>query len=499
VVRRLSLRARLILGVIALAAVGLAAADIATYASLHRFLISHTDDFLDAAHTSAEGGLHGPGGGGGGRGGQQPAPGNPGQPNIGQLEATVPGLYVQVRRPNGTIVATGAAPQFSGTKQEPPPRLPATIVLTSRSGGDRVSYFTAAATKGGGRYRVRASADPGSNGYILIVATSLGSVDSTLHRLILVESLVTLAALLGVGLLGLWVIRVGLRPLTEIGATAATIAAGDLSHRVAREDERTEVGRLGLALNTMLAQIETAFHASETSERKLRRFVADASHELRSPLAAVRAYAELFSRGAAQRPADLERSMAGITRESERMSLLVEDLLLLARLDEGRPLAREPVELQAVVAESVETARTLEPERAISVLLEDATVVGDRDRLRQIVDNLLANVRAHADPGASVEVTLERTGELVRLSVADTGPGMTDEQAEHVFERFYRADPSRARTAGGAGLGLAIVAAVTEAHGGRASAATAPGGGAVFLVELPLAVSSPPVPSPSPQ
>jgi two-component system OmpR family sensor kinase len=394
-----------------------------------------------------------------------------------------------VRRANGTIVGTGAAPQFSGTKQAPPPRLPKSIALSSRRGADRVSYFSVPATKGGGRYRVRASSDPGSNGYILVVATSLASVDSTLHQLVLVELLVTLAALGGVALLGYWVIGVGLRPLTEIGATAATIAAGDLSRRVAREDERTEVGRLGLALNTMLTQIESAFRAREASERKLRRFVADASHELRTPLAAVRAYSELFSRGAAERPADLERSMAGITRESERMSLLVEDLLLLARLDEGRPLAREPVELREVVAESVETARTLEPERVIESRLDDATVIGDRDRLRQVVDNLLSNVRAHADPAASVSVTLERTGELVRLAVADTGPGLTDEQAEHAFERFYRADPSRARTAGGAGLGLSIVAAVTESHGGRASAGAALGGGAVFTIELPLAAS----------
>ena len=258
----------------------------------------------------------------------------------------MPGLFVQLRRANGTIVATGAAPQFPGTKKAPPPRLPKTIAPTSHRGADRVSYFTVKATTGDSRYRVRASIDPGSNGYTLIVATSLSSVDSTLHRLVFVELLVTLAVLGGVAVLGLWVIRVGLRPLTEIGATAATIAAGDLSQRVARDDDRTEVGRLGRALNAMLAQIESAFNAQEASERKLRRFVADASHELRTPLAAVRAYAELFSRGAAQRPDDLERSMAGISRESERMSLLVEDLLLLARLDEGRPLAREPVELR---------------------------------------------------------------------------------------------------------------------------------------------------------
>ena len=487
-IRRLSLRARLILGVIALAGVGLAAASAITYASLHSFLISQTDDFLNTAHVSAESGLHGPNGGG--PNGGRTDHGSDGTPDIGTLKSKVPGIYVEVRRANGTVVVTGAAPQLSGTKEQPPPLLPKTITLASRSGADKVSFFTVAATTGNGRYRVRASSDPGSNGYTLIVATSLGSVDKTLHQLVFVELLVALAALGGVGLLGLWVIRVGLRPLTEIGATAATIAAGDLSHRVAREDDRTEVGRLGLALNTMLTQIETAFLAREASERKLRRFVADASHELRTPLAAVRAYSELFSRGAAERPADLERSMAGITRESERMTLLVEDLLLLARLDEGRPLAENRVELGAVVAESVETARALDPERSIDVRLDPAIVVGDRERLRQVVDNLFANVRAHADADAAVTVTLERRDGLAVLLVADTGPGMTPEQAEHVFERFYRADPSRARTAGGAGLGLAIVAAVTEAHGGRASVTSPPGSGAVFSIALPLAATS---------
>jgi len=398
VFRRLSLRARLILGVIALAAAGLAVADVATYTSLRTFLVSRTDDSLDAAHVSAESALfrhhggpgndHGPPGDGGG------------SPDLGRLTAAVPGLYVQVRRADGSIVTGGAAPQFSGAKSEPPPRLPRSIVLTERNGVDRVSYFIVPATSGGGRYRVRASSEPGSNGYTLIVASSLSGVDSTLHRLVLIELLVTLAVLGGLALLGLWVIRVGLRPLTEIAATAATIAAGDLSHRVAREDERTEVGRLGLALNAMLTQIESAFRAREASDRKLRRFVADASHELRTPLAAVRAYSELFGRGAAQRPDDLERSMAGISRESERMSVLVEDLLLLARLDEGRPLGSAPVALKDVVAESVDMARALEPARTIRCRLADATVLGDRDRLRQVVDNLLANVRAHADPAA---------------------------------------------------------------------------------------------------
>jgi two-component system OmpR family sensor kinase len=282
-----------------------------------------------------------------------------------------------------------------------------------------------------------------------------------------------------------------------MGRTASAIAAGDLSKRVAQTNERTEVGRLGTALNSMLAHIETAvtardssLHALEASESKLRRFVADASHELRTPLAAVRAYAELFTRGASSRPADLERSMTGITRESERMSVLVEDLLLLAHLDEGRPLQHDTVPFEEVVADSVETARTLEPERPIEVSIEPTVVAGDRDRLRQVVDNLLSNVRAHTPPDALLKVTLahepapEGDGSAV-LTVADAGPGLTDEQRSHIFERFYRADPSRARSSGGAGLGLAIVSAVVAAHSGTVEVESTPGEGTTFRVRLP--------------
>jgi two-component system OmpR family sensor kinase len=243
----------------------------------------------------------------------------------------------------------------------------------------------------------------------------------------------------------------------------------------------------------MLGQIESgataregSLRALEVSERKLRRFVADASHELRTPLAAVRAYAELFSRGAADRPADLKRSMDGISRESERMSGLVDDLLLLARLDEGRPLAREPVPLHDVVAEAVETAETVDPRRRIDMTIEPVVVEGDRDRLRQVVDNLLANVRAHTPESAPVRIGLERVDGVARIEVSDSGPGLDPKQLEHVFERFYRADRSRSRASGGTGLGLSIVAAVTEAHAGRFSASSAPGEGATFLIELPL-------------
>ncbi len=270
-----------------------------------------------------------------------------------------------------------------------------------------------------------------------------------------------------------------LRPLARIEQTAEAITAGDLSRRVEYADPQTEVGRVGSALNTMLDRIEA-------SDRRLRRFIADASHELRTPLAAVRAYAELFDRGAAARPADLERSMSGITRESERMSLLVEDLLLLARIDEGRPLEQKPVDLAAVVGEAVDAARVVEPGRQIEVSVEPAMVTGDEARLRQVLDNLLANARTHTPAGTPVSVELRRLDGHAELSVADHGPGLTEEQAARVFERFYRTDSSRARASGGAGLGLSIVAAVAEAHGGTAEARSTPGGGATFVITLPL-------------
>jgi len=476
-VARLSLRARLVLGVIVLAAAGLAAANVATYTSLHSFLIDRTDQSLQESRRGFDRFLR--------DGRCEDRDNGPGGPRGGGDA----GDFIQVRSGSGSIACSSQVTGFADANASPP-RLPDVVEAPSGKDAGGARYFTVASEDGASRYRVRASTEPHS-GATVIVATSLADVDATLRRLLVIELLVTGAVLAGLAALGLWVVRIGLRPLAAIGVTAEAIAAGDLTHRVERADSRTEVGRLGMALNAMLGQIESAFKSKDASERKLRRFVADASHELRTPLAAVRAYAELFSRGAAKNPDDLERSMTGIRRESERMSLLVEDLLLLARLDEGRPLARDLTALDDVVREAVDAAGALDPERSIRTEIEPALVAGDRDRLRQAIDNLLANVRAHTPQGTPVDVRVRSTGELAVLEVADQGRGLAPEDAERVFERFYRADPSRARASGGIGLGLSIVAAIIEAHEGRVSVATAVGEGTTFTIELPLAAATP--------
>jgi two-component system, OmpR family, sensor kinase len=475
VLRRLSLRARLLLGVVILAAFGLAAADAATYLSLRSFQLDQVDAALESGHVQIEHEAYGP-----------PAP-----PGLGETGPPAQGVdWYEVRTIAGRVISKS----FLG-KGESPPRLPATVRVSTtpanREDPERVSYFTVPAVSGDDSYRIRASIDPRHPGRILLVASSLEGVSSTLHRLLVVELLVSAAVLGAIAALGLWVVRLGMRPLRQIEDTAAKIASGDLSQRVRRAEPATEVGRLGLSLNAMLTQIESAFTAREQSESRLRRFVADASHELRTPLAAIRAYAELFGRGAAERPEDLARSMAGIARESERMSLLVEDLLLLARLDEGRPLDRAPADIAEIAREAVDAARVVDRDRPIETALEPAVVIGDRDRLRQAVDNLLANVRAHTPPETPARLEVRSVDGRAQLRVSDSGPGLADAEAALVFERFYRVDGSRTRASGGVGLGLSIVAAVVHAHGGDATAGPAPGGGAAFTITLPLAGRSP--------
>jgi len=448
---RLSLRARLLIAVAAVALVGLVAADVATYTALRSFLVDRVDESLTAAHTPLIRSLFGP---------LDRSPGG----DAGALAAAAPGAYVELRSPDGTtIVSQSTRGEFTTSR----PRLPEQVSGLDSNHDESATFFTVDSARGeNGEFRVRA--ERLSDDSLLMVALPLDDVNSTLQRLLLTEIFVTAAVLLVAVGLGLWLVRVGLRPLRNIEGTAANIAGGQLSLRVEQADDRTEVGRLGMALNTMLERIEDAFAKQQASEERLRRFVADASHELRTPVSAVGAYAELFERGAQQRPADLARVLRGVRVETSRMQALIEDLLLLTRLDEGRPLERRPVELVGLAGEAAEAAQTISGDWPLSIEADEPVeVTGDRMRLREILDNLLANVRTHTPPGTRTTLRVRQEGGEAILEVADEGPGLEAEDAARVFERFYRADPSRARDRGGTGLGLAVVAALVEAHGGR--------------------------------
>jgi two-component system OmpR family sensor kinase len=288
-----------------------------------------------------------------------------------------------------------------------------------------------------------------------------------------------------------WLLRRGLRPLERISEVAGTIAQGDLDVRLAPADGRSEIGRLGLALNGMLERLEDAFARRDRSEAQLRRFVSSASHELRTPLTSIRGYAGLLRRGATDRPKDLEKSISRIESEATRMAGLIDDLLQLARLDEQRPLARTRIDLAMIADEAADDARARDPGRSIAVDASGPVVViGDEPRLRQIVANLLENAQVHTPAEATVRIEVGVRDQMAVLAVIDTGPGIDPDQAPHVFERFYRGTPpgsadAAPRTAG-SGLGLAIVEAIAEAHGGAATVTSRPGAGSRFEITLPL-------------
>jgi two-component system OmpR family sensor kinase len=462
-----SLRARLLIVLAGLAIAGLLVADVVTYAALRSFLIDRVDRTLAASARTLVPPLE--------------RRGFADRRDLEGLAELAPGVWIETRNPAGEVVASRVLSRDPSPSQ---PALPARLE-------SREASFTAGSDGSGSEFRVHTQ-PVGFRG-TLVLAAPLDDVSATLRRLLLIELLVSLVVVAAIVGAGLWLVRVGLRPLTRIGDTAAAIGAGDLSRRV--EDgagPRTEVGRLARALNAMLGQIEAAFAERTASERRLRRFVGDASHELRTPLSAVQAYAELFERGARERPEDLARAMAGIERESRRMGDLVDELLLLARLDQGRPLERVPVDLAELAREAVDAAQALEPSRPWSLDAPDRLeVFGDPTRLRQVLDNLLGNVRAHTPVGAPARVSLRRAAGSAVVEVIDGGPGLDAEEAARVFERFYRADPSRSRDRGGSGLGLAIVAAIAEAHGGRAAVESRAGSGARFVVSLPALAPSP--------
>jgi two-component system, OmpR family, sensor kinase len=413
-----------------------------------------------------------------------PPPGRPGgPPPVLQLP---PGTYALLRSAKGATVARSV---FSyGETGISAPVLPRQLPL-SQPGGPADTFSLQ--SRGDDSTQFRAVAFQPRPGFTAVVAVPLSDYQDTLHHVALIGAIVTAAVLIGLALLAWWLIRLGLRPLEEIGETAGRIAAGDLSQRVPATNPRTEVGRVGVALNSMLGQIEQAFDQRQASERRMRRFLADASHELRTPLTSIRGYAELFRLGAASDPDELSKAMGRIEQESERMSGMVNDLLSLARMDEVREPAREPVDFARLVADACEDARAAAPDREISLSSPDSVqMLGDSDQLRQLVANLLANAAGHTPAGTAIDVRLVRQGASAVLTVRDHGPGISEDAKRQVFERFWRQSEARGRDAGGAGLGLAIVASVVEAHGGLARVENHPGGGAVFAVELPVRVET---------
>jgi two-component system OmpR family sensor kinase len=465
----MSLRARLLLVTVALVTLGLVIADVVTYRALAASLSERVDDQLKQAESIAIAALHL-------RSDDWPYAGPT------QIVGSGPpaGTYAAVLDGAGrTVNEQTFPPEGPNAKPALPGSLPGSS--SSRIG---IVTFDARADAGGAEFRVEAiGPEPGRG--TLVVAVPLTEMRATLGRLLAIEAIVTLGVALLAGLLAVWAVSIGLRPLEAMGDTAGAIAAGDLSRRVQPADDRTEIGKLGSSLNAMLAQIEAAFEERRASEARLRRFVADASHELRTPLTSIRGYAELFRRGADERPEDLATSMTRIEAEAERMGVLVDDLLLLARLDQGRALEREEVDVSRIVTDAVDAAHAIEPERTIEIeTTADVTVQGDPGRLRQVVDNLLENTRVHTPPGTRTHVGVGRDDGAVVVRVADEGPGMDADVAARAFERFYRGDPARARATGGAGLGLSIVAAIVQAHGGSVRVADG-GRGTAIEVRLP--------------
>jgi two-component system, OmpR family, sensor kinase len=521
---RMSLRAKLTTGLLALVIVAVAAISVSSVWVLRSYLTSQDDSNLTNVYglVNSEGvsGL---------------VPGQASQLHgtnilIGLQEANTPLSLsgVQGGLPYGDYRQAQSLPAVPTTQANPlwaDEYKGKLVTVPAQSGTDSWRVITEPVT-----YQATTGGTQQETG-TLVIGVDLGNVYGTISAL---TARVVIIALIIVCILAaalVMVVRASLRPLVDIEETAGEIAAGHLNRRVPERDPRTEIGSLGRSLNIMLSQIETAFHkqeeseaAAHRSEERMRRFIADASHELRTPVTAIRGFAEYYrqrgglvrhwdrdkdgprgseaDRGAAETgltPVDLDRIMQRVEKEAARMGLLVEDLLLLARLDQQRPLARQPVDVLSLAADAVHDTRLLAPSRTVDLSVQPGAaflVIGDEARLRQVIGNLMSNALTHTPDGTPIEVSVgigtldPQAGDqnpAVILDVTDHGPGMTQEQARRVFERFYRADQARTRATGGSGLGLAIVRALVVAQGGVVSVRTTEGQGATFRIALPLA------------
>lgn len=466
----MTLRARLVVALVTMLTVGLAIFGVVVTSFYARTQYQRLDERLrDAAPLASArlraeldlpvGRLGGPGGRGGG-----PA----------ALLSTTD-AYVEVRDADGVVLGSGRFSESDAT-----PDIPAGLASTRRD----ERFRTVGPATGTGNWRARASYDP-RTGTVDIVAVPISEVAGPIRRLIVIELLAAGSLLVALGA-GAWLImRHGLRPLEQMATSASAITAGNLDQRVSPADSQTEVGQLGLAINTMLAEIEDAFRARDATEQRLRQFLADASHELRTPLTSIRGFAELFRLGAADDREQLATVLRRIEEESARMKVLVEELLLLARLDQTRPLRREAVDLAVLAADACTDATAVAPDRPV-VLDAPAPVVvhGDRDHLRQAIANLVTNAIAHTPPGTRLDVGTRVEGDEAVVAVRDHGPGLDPAALEHAFDRFWQADAARVGT--GTGLGLAIVAAIVAEHDGTVTAANADDGGARLTIRLPL-------------
>jgi two-component system OmpR family sensor kinase len=470
--RGVPLRIRLVAAVVALVAVGLSISGFVATTSLQSYLMQRTDNQLVGAQT-----------------GPNPCPAEDNGPGGFRGGHDFPSqFYVAVYSAAGS--STKCVQQAYNSDDAPNlgTLTPARVAqLSSRPS-------TVASVGKGPSWRVVAQAEP--DGDLRVVGATLSDLSHTVGRLVLVEVVIGLVVLVLLAGAGYLVIRRSLQPLVDVENTAVAIAGGDLSRRVPDLDPRTEVGRLTRALNAMLGQIEHAFarqrhseQSARASEDRMRRFVADASHELRTPLTSIRGFAELYRQGAVRDPKEVARLMRRVEDEAMRMGMLVDDLLLLARMDQERPLQVIPVDLLTVVADVVHDAQAVAPDRAVAleVLGAPPIVSGDDARLHQVVQNLVTNALRHTPADAPIEVRLRTDERQAVVEVIDHGPGLSPEIRDRVFERFYRVESSRTRDAGGAGLGLSIVAALVSAHGGSVDVAETPGGGATFRVVLPLA------------